>query len=235
MRGSGFSGGLVVQFPYVAMQDASAKRASRSLAFRNASFPWTTCRLMEKVFLVFKLLLGPAQMNLQRPLLHVLRFQLVTVVAGGIFLADLNAETQPVLTRVPNTTLSLPAEPPTHGYSLTNAFGTLRFTNPTMAATPPGETNRLFVLERGGRIIVITNLAAPTRTVFLDISHYIDPDYLVSGEEGLLGLAFHPGYSTNRYFFLTFGLFIDTAQGSGRHQRLARFQASANDPNFAFA
>ena len=31
-------------------------------------------------------------------------------------------------------------------------------------STPPGETNRVFILEKHGRVIVITNLAAPTRT-----------------------------------------------------------------------
>src|SRR6185436_12743517 len=50
---------------------------------------------------------------------------------------------------------------------------------------------------------------------------------------GLLGLAFHPGYATNRYFFVTYS-YTNTAQAnSGIYNRLSRFQASANDPNVA--
>src|SRR5262249_11096041 len=77
------------------------------------------------------------------------------------------------------------------------------------------------------------NLAAPTRTVFLDISAHIEQDYLTSAEEGLLGIAFHPGFATNRFFFLSYGLFTNTVQGNGRHQRLSRFRVSPSNPNQA--
>src|SRR5262249_14656254 len=50
----------------------------------------------------------------------------------------------------------------TWGYIASNAFPTLVFSNPVSITSPPGETNRLFILEKHGRIIVITNLAAPT-------------------------------------------------------------------------
>ena len=52
----------------------------------------------------------------------------------------------------------------TSGYLLTNAFAGLTFTNPVCLAAPPGENNRLFIAEKKGRIVVITNLAAPTRS-----------------------------------------------------------------------
>ena len=55
--------------------------------------------------------------------------------------------------RVANSTLNLPLNPPTDGYSLTNAFGDLNFEQPVAAVSPPGETNRLFVLEKSGRIM----------------------------------------------------------------------------------
>src|SRR3981081_1357874 len=72
------------------------------------------------------------------------------------------------LQRVPNTSLTnLPARPPQLGFTLDNAFPGLNFsTMPVCIASPPGETNRLFILEKGGNIAVITNLASPTRSVF---------------------------------------------------------------------
>jgi hypothetical protein len=54
-------------------------------------------------------------------------------------------------------------------YTTINAFPGLTFSEPVCLASPPGETNRLFVLEKGGVIVVITNLAAPTYTVFMDL------------------------------------------------------------------
>src|SRR5439155_20762810 len=93
------------------------------------------------------------------------------------------------------------------GYLLTNAFPGLGWTNPVCLASPPGETNRLFIVEKRGRIVVITNLITPTRTIFMDISGRVstsDTDFGsdVSDERGLLALTFHPGYATNGYFYV---------------------------------
>ena len=71
-------------------------------------------------------------------------------------------------------------------------------TRPVCIASPPGETNRLFVCEHGGNIIVITNLAAPNRTVFMNMTTRVDE----TGEAGLCGMAFHPGYATNGFFYV---------------------------------
>ncbi len=101
----------------------------------------------------------------------------------------------------------LPAGAQTFGYTWSNAFPGLIFSNPVCITTPPGETNRAFILEKHGRVIVITNLATPTRTIFMDISSRVtvqNPnDALdVNGEAGLLGLAFHPQYAANGLFYL---------------------------------
>lgn len=85
-----------------------------------------------------------------------------------------------------NTTLVLPSNLPVQGFATTNAFPGLTFNSPLALVTPPGETNRLFVVDQDGRIVVITNLAQPSSTVFLDIAARIRS----GGEEGLLGLAF---------------------------------------------
>lgn len=137
------------------------------------------------------------------------------------------------LQRVPNTTLQLPPAPPARGFTATDAFPGLVFTNPVCLASPPGETNRLFVVEKRGRIIVITNLLAPTRTVFLDITDRVSTSDSISSEEGLLGLVFHPGYATNRFFYVFYTGPDNTGSGTTRHDILSRFSASETDPNQA--
>jgi glucose/arabinose dehydrogenase len=117
-------------------------------------------------------------------------------------------------------------------YFPTNAFPSLVFSNPVCLTTPPGETNRLFVAEKHGRIIVITNLTSPTRTAFLDISARVkvgnsSESADVNGEEGLLGLAFHPNHAVNGYFYV----FYTRTNGGGRDDTLSRFQVSTGNPN----
>jgi glucose/arabinose dehydrogenase len=134
------------------------------------------------------------------------------------------------LQRVPNATLAMPPSPPTSGYTSTNAFGTMVFTNPVNIVSAPGDTNRLFIVERAGRIVVITNLAAPTRTIFMDITDRVTTsgrDTDVSDEQGLLGLVFHPGYATNRLFYV---FYTGTLNGL-ENDILASFQISDGDPN----
>jgi len=131
--------------------------------------------------------------------------------------------------RKPNSTLAFPLEP--YQYSTVEAFPGLDFRGPLAVVSPPGETNRLFVVEWEGRIQVITNLANPSKTLFLDISSRVNQ----SGEGGLLGLAFHPGYQTNRYFFVYYTLETTTEAGTGFHDRLSRFEISSIDSNQASA
>ncbi|HEU0008199.1 MAG TPA: PQQ-dependent sugar dehydrogenase [Verrucomicrobiae bacterium] len=123
--------------------------------------------------------------------------------------------------RVSVPALNLPPSPPVLGYSNAAALGNMTFTAPVAIVSAPGDTNRLFIVEEIGRIVVITNLASPTRTVFLDISTRVT----FSGEQGLLGLAFHPGYLTNRYFFV---FYVTTG---ARRDQLSRFEISPSNPN----
>lgn len=135
--------------------------------------------------------------------------------------------------RVPNTSIQMPSAPPTFGFTSTNAFPTLNFTNPTVIVSPPGELNRLFIAEKKGRIVVITNLLVPTRTIFMDISPRVlsIADTGVYDEQGLLGMEFHPGFATNGYFYVFYTGNAATTAGTGRHDILARFRVSSIDPN----
>jgi len=139
------------------------------------------------------------------------------------------------LERLPNNTLQLPPSPPVYGFACTNAFGSLTFTNPVVIASPPGETNRLFVVEQRGRILVLTNLASPNLTVFLNLFNRISGG-VPPNERGLLGLAFHPGYATNRYFYVFYTGTATTPVPGGTnalHDIVSRFETSAVNPNQA--
>ena len=60
-------------------------------------------------------------------------------------------------------------------------------------------SNRLFILEQGG-IISVMQPGSSSRTTFLDISSRV----LSGGEQGLLGLAFHPQFAVNGRFFVDY-------------------------------
>ncbi|HET9950654.1 MAG TPA: PQQ-dependent sugar dehydrogenase [Candidatus Eisenbacteria bacterium] len=71
--------------------------------------------------------------------------------------------------------------------------------SPVDLQAPPGDTSRVFIVEKGGRIRIAKQgvlLARP----FLDISSLVS----TGGEQGLLGLAFHPSYATNGRFFVDY-------------------------------
>ncbi len=93
--------------------------------------------------------------------------------------------------------------------------------NSPVAVTHAGDS-RLFVVERPGYIRVIDDNGNLLATPFLNISGQVDSS---SGEMGLLGLAFHPNYTTNGYFYVYYTR--DPGAGLDR-TRVARFQVSAN-------
>lgn len=147
-----------------------------------------------------------------------------------VFLSLSSLGQEAPLVREPNTTLQLPQQPGGYGYQFSDALG-LPFEAPVVITSPPGETNRLFIVEQRGRIIVITNLAQPTATVFLNLVSRT----VYGGEQGLLGLAFHPDYARNGRFFVFRTCNARTgSQTSDRlHDRLSEFQVSPTNPNQA--
>src|SRR5213593_3114962 len=60
-------------------------------------------------------------------------------------------------------------------------------------------TNRRFVVEQPGRVSVLQP-GSSLRSTFLDITSRV----LSGGERGLLGLAFHPQFASNRRFFVDY-------------------------------
>ena len=110
-------------------------------------------------------------------------------------------------------------------YRVENAFGGLRFDQPIGVAVAPGERDRLFVLEKTGAVQQVTGLAggAPAKARFLDLTKPRDGKLESGGECGVLGLAFHPEFATNRTFFVFYSLKVN----GKLHQRVSRFTADA--------
>lgn len=81
---------------------------------------------------------------------------------------------------------------------------------------------RLFIVEQSG-IIKILNLDGTTNaTPFLNITSIVDS----GGERGLLGLAFHPEYSTNGFFYVHYSR-------AGGDTQISRFSVSTADADVA--
>lgn len=136
--------------------------------------------------------------------------------------------------RIANSTLNVPATPPATTYQLANPFSGISFSQPLCLRTPPGETNRLFICEKTGLLRVIPSLVAanPVASTFLNLPALLSARgeaLSSSGEQGLLGLAFHPGYATNGYFYV----FYSATTNGVTYERVSRFSVSAGDPNAA--
>lgn len=71
---------------------------------------------------------------------------------------------------------------------------------PVYVTAAPGDSTRLFILEKSGRIRVLHNGTLLTDP-FLDVS---DLMVIQHSEQGLLGMAFHPEYESNGYFFINY-------------------------------
>ncbi len=67
---------------------------------------------------------------------------------------------------------------------------------------PKGEVDRLFVLNQKGMVYIIKN-GLTLETPFINISDRVHGSLTPGSEEGLLGLAFHPDYTKNGYFYLS--------------------------------
>lgn len=71
---------------------------------------------------------------------------------------------------------------------------------PLFVTAAPGQPGRLYIVEQGGRILIHEG-GAVRETPFLDVASLMGG---VSGERGLLGLAFHPDYEHNGRFYVDY-------------------------------
>lgn len=82
--------------------------------------------------------------------------------------------------------------------------------------------SRLFVVNQKGTIQVVDSEGNVKPEPFLDLGQKVT----YGGERGLLGLAFHPDYSANGYFYVNY-------VGQGNRTNIARFKVSATDADKA--
>ncbi len=97
-----------------------------------------------------------------------------------------------------------------------------------LAIRPAGDgSGRLFLVERNGTILIWEEATGLAGTPFLNITASVDTFF----EGGLLGLAFHPDYASNGYFYVNY-----TRTGVGGDSLttvIERFTVSAGDPDDA--
>ncbi|MFX0092872.1 MAG: PQQ-dependent sugar dehydrogenase [Candidatus Hodarchaeota archaeon] len=109
-------------------------------------------------------------------------------------------------------------------YEIEIAFPNLTFDRPVGLYHPGDGTNRLFVIEQKGVIYVFENSENVTSAqVFLDITDHVN----FGGEQGLLGLAFHPNFTENGYFY------VDYTASNPRRTIISRFSLNPTNPNQA--
>lgn len=82
--------------------------------------------------------------------------------------------------------------------------------------------DRLFVVEQGGRIKIVQPDGTVNPTLYLDISGQVSG----GSEQGLLGLAFHPNYANNGYFFVNY-------TKTNGDTRISRYSVDPGDPDVA--
>src|SRR6185369_5517149 len=94
------------------------------------------------------------------------------------------------------------------------AFG---LSQPVTIANAGGSDTRLFVVEKGGTIRIVQSNGTVLGTPFLDITALVS----TGAEQGLLGLAFHPNYASNGFFYVHY---TDTSGNTA----VVRYSVSGN-------
>jgi glucose/arabinose dehydrogenase len=95
------------------------------------------------------------------------------------------------------------------------------FTNP-VCITNAGD-DRLFIVSRTGYIYIVNNTGNTNPIPFLDIDARVKSN---GGEQGLLGLVFHPEYPDSGYFYVNY-------TGIGDSTHISRFSVSPSNPDLA--
>ncbi|WP_437678009.1 PQQ-dependent sugar dehydrogenase [Sorangium sp. So ce131] len=96
---------------------------------------------------------------------------------------------------------------------------------PLYVTSEPADASRLYVVEQGGTIRIVSGGALQSGA-FLDITSIVQQSEYAGDERGLLGLAFHPDYASNGRFFI----FHNTR---ARSTVLKEYRRSSDNPDLA--
>ena len=119
----------------------------------------------------------------------------------------------------PDNTTCIAGERPSQAVTLATerAFPNLpAFSSPVLMLQAPGDATHWFVVEQGGKVRVFDNQAGVASVrPFVDITSRVRS----GGEQGLLGMAFHPGYPTDPRVYLSY-----TNATNGLVSRISEFR-----------
>lgn len=82
--------------------------------------------------------------------------------------------------------------------------------------------SRLFIVDQTGYIRIVDTAGNINPQPFLDIHERVTYE----GEQGLLGMAFHPQYSANGFFYVNY-------VGAADSTHISRFNVSSGNPDIA--
>src|SRR5206468_1352123 len=80
------------------------------------------------------------------------------------------------------------------------AFPSLSLTRTLWMLEAPDASGRMFIVQHDGRILIVQKDADGSQS--REFFNIVDRKPFVDNEEGLLSLAFHPGFKTNRLFYV---------------------------------
>lgn len=147
--------------------------------------------------------------------------------AGAVDAGPIDAGPWGYDARPANTTCIAPNPPPNlSGVTTQRVFTNLTFNQPIGMLQAPGEPNRIFIMERPGRVRVFPNsqtAVAGDVTTFVDFQTRVN----TSGEGGFLGMAFHPQWATRKEVFISYTE-TGVASGSPLRSVIARYRSTDN-------
>jgi glucose/arabinose dehydrogenase len=141
----------------------------------------------------------------------------LAVVTAAVLAIGLPTTVDAAATRITDGSTATVAAPSAGTIKLTKVTGGL--SKPVFVTSARDGTSRLFIVEQTGRIRIWSGgslLATPFLNLAASVSN--------GGEQGLLGLAFHPSFRTNRRFYVNY-------TNLAGNTVIREYRASATNPN----
>jgi uncharacterized repeat protein (TIGR03806 family) len=109
-------------------------------------------------------------------------------------------------TRPPNPTCVAPADRPPTSSNVTAvvAFPNLKFSAPIRIAQAPGDASTFYVVQKTGEMLSFPNDPATPQSSVKTVGSLAGLVNAAPGEAGLLGMAFHPQFQSNRYVYFSY-------------------------------